>query len=84
MVGQSNQKKAHPGLRTIEVPLSAPHGVTIATIMEDYPINNTPPGEYDVQFRLATSDSMTNPPESDGDYTYLLQFMFRPREKSAF
>jgi len=71
-------------LRAIEAPLSAPHGVTIATIMEDYPINNIPPGEYDVQFRLITSDSMENPPGSDGNYTYLLQLLFRPGKGHHF
>jgi len=65
-------------LRAIEAPLSAPHGVTIATIMEDYPINNIPPGEYDVQFRLIKSESAEPSPESGDGYTYHLQFLFRP------
>jgi len=77
-------KKCHIVISAIAYAESAPHGVTITTIMEDYPINDIPPGEYDVQFRLTNSESAEKSLGSDGDYTYLLQFMFRPWEKSAF
>jgi len=70
-------------IRAIEVPLSAPYGIRIATITEDYPIEELASGDYGLQFRLIKSTSIEKSPEFGDDYAYLLQFLFR-RGKSQY
>jgi len=71
-------------IRAIEVPLSAPYGVTIATIMEDFPVDELASGDYGLQFRLIKSTSIEKTPEFEDDYAYILQFLFRRGKSENF
>jgi len=71
-------------LRAIEVPFSAPHGVSIATIMTDYPVNDIPNGDYGLQFRLLGGEVIEKTSEFSENYAYLIQFLFCPGKGKNF
>jgi len=76
-------------LRAIATPLSAPHGITIATIMQDYPIADLPGTDYEVQFRLIEGGAIEksrlfDEAQLEENYAYLLQFLFRPGRSDHF